>query len=73
MHTTFEVTVTGQYGGDLQTTFVNGVADFIHQRAGVTDTGGAAVADQVEAQAVQFGAQISRVQVVGYDLGARCQ
>src|SRR5699024_2720366 len=64
-----EVPVTGQDRGDRQVVVVHGLGDRRQQRAGVADAGGAAVADQVEAQLVQVRGQAGTFVVVGDDLG----
>ena len=50
---------------------VDGLGDLLRQRAGVADAGGAAVADEVEAELVEVRGEARLVEVVGDDLGAR--
>ncbi len=50
--------------------FDDGLLDRRGQRAGVADAGGAAVADQVEAELVQVGLQAGLVQIIGHDARA---
>ena len=57
----------------MQVAGIDGVADGLGQRPGVADAGGAAVADQVEAERVQVPLQPGRLEVVGHHLGARRQ
>jgi hypothetical protein len=49
------------------------VGDRRIERAGVADTGGAAVAGQVEAERIEIALDIRLFQIVGHDLGARRQ
>ncbi len=66
-----EVAVAGEHRGDREVVLVDRLGDLVRQRAGVADAGGAAVADQVEADLVEVGGQARLVEVVGDDLGAR--
>ncbi len=66
-----EVAVAGEHRGDGQVVVVDGLGDLLRQRAGVADAGGAAVADEVEADLVEVGGQARLVEVVGDDLRAR--
>ena len=70
MHAAFEVAVAGQHRGDGQVMFLNGLLDWVRQRAGVADAGGAAVADQVETQLVEVFGQPGGGEVFGHHLGA---
>ncbi|MNF74443.1 hypothetical protein D3C84_564740 [compost metagenome] len=70
MHTALEVAVAGQHRADDQIVGAHAVGDGRRQRAGVADAGGAAVADQVEAELVEVGRQAGLGQVVGDHLGA---
>ena len=66
-----EVAVAGEHRGDGQVVVVDRLGDLLRQRAGVADAGGAAVADEVEADLVEVRGQARLVEVVGDDLGAR--
>ena len=68
-----EVAVARQHGRDGQVVGVDGLGDLGQQRPGVADAGGAAVADELVAQGVQVVLQPRGLEVVGDDLGARCQ
>ena len=65
-----EVAVAGEHRGDREVVLVDGLGDLLRQRAGVADAGGAAVADEVEAELVQVRGQAGPLVVVGDDLGA---
>ena len=45
-----EVAVAAEHGGDDEVVRLDGLGDGVGQRAAVADAGGAAVADQVEAE-----------------------
>ena len=66
-----EVAVAGEHRGDGEVVVVDGLGDLLRQRAGVADAGGAAVADEVEADLVEVRGEPRLVEVVGDDLGAR--
>ena len=66
-----EVAVAGEHRGDDEILVVDGVGDLLGQRAGVADAGGAAVADEVEAERVEIVLQAGLVEIVGDDLRAR--
>src|SRR5690606_30056669 len=65
----FEVAVTGQHRGDREVVVVDRLGNLLRQRTGVANAGGAAVADEVEAQLVQVRGQAGTLVVVGDDLG----
>ena len=65
----FEVAVAGEHGGDGKVVGLDGLGDLGVQRAGVADAGGAAVADDVEAELLQVRGQARLLVVVGDDLG----
>ena len=73
MDPAFEVAVAGKHRGCHQVALADAPADVLRQGAGVADTGGAAVADDIEAQLVQVGAESRPVQVVPHHEGARRQ
>ena len=66
----FEIAVAGEHGGADEVTFLDGALDGRVERAGVADAGGAAVADGLEAELVEFLGQAGGVEVVGDDAGA---
>ncbi len=66
-----EVAVAGEHRRHGQVMVVDGLGDLLGQRARVADAGGAAVADEVEADLVEVGGEPRLVEVVGDDLGAR--
>ena len=70
VHPALEIAVARQHRGTDQTVVVDGFRDAVRQRARVADTGGAAVADQVEAHGVQIRLQASGGQIVGDHLRA---
>ena len=65
-----EVPVAGQHGDDGEVVVVDRLADRRRQRPGVADAGGAAVADEVEAELVQVRDQAGPLVVVHDDLRA---
>jgi hypothetical protein len=65
-----EVAVAAEDGDGDQAVLVDGFGDVGGQRAGVADAGGAAVADDVEAQLFEVGEQAGFGVVVGDDAGA---
>src|SRR5699024_4306042 len=64
-----EVPVPGEDRDDREVVFIDDLGDLLRQRAGVTDTGGAAIADEVEAELLQVRPQVRLVVVVRDDLG----
>ena len=66
-----EVAVPREHRGDRQVVVVDGLRDLLGQRSGVADAGGAAVADQEEAQLLQIRPQPGLVVVVADHLRAR--
>ena len=73
MDTAFEVAVAGEHGADGQIALFNRGFNLVGQRPGVTDTGGAAVAHQVEAELVEIRRQLRDRQIVGNHFGTRRQ
>ena len=73
MHPPLEVAVARQHRSDGQVGAADGFLDGIVQRPGVADAGGAAVADQVEAELVQVRCQSCGLEVIGDHLRARRQ
>src|SRR5699024_6009176 len=67
----FEVTVTGQNCGCCQVVFVDGVRDLIRQCAGVTNTGGATEAREIEAHCLKVLPQVCATEVTVNNLGTR--
>ena len=51
----FEVAVSGEHRSDHQFFLVDGLRNFVRQRPGVADAGGASVADEMEFQFLQIG------------------
>ncbi len=69
----FEVAVARDHCGGDQPVVVDRLADRLSQGTGVADAGGAAIADQIEADVVEVALEPRFDQVVGDDLAARCQ
>ena len=67
----FEVAVAREHGRGDEVVLVDRFGDFLRQRAGIADAGGAAEADQVEAQRVEILLQSRLLVVVGNHLRAR--
>ena len=70
MDARFEVAIAGKDGGGDEIEFVDRFFDPRVERTGVADAGGAAVADDVEAELVEIGLQPGFVQVIGDDARA---
>ena len=73
MDAALEVAVARQHRGDHEIAFIHSLGDRVGQRAGVADAGGAAVADQIEAERLEIVHEAGLAQVVGHHLGARGQ
>ena len=71
MDAAFEVTVAGQHGADDEIIRIHRVRDLVDQRAGITDTGRAAEADDVKAERIEIVLQFSLGQIVTHHLAAR--
>ena len=69
-HAAFEIAVAGQHRGGDQSLVVDGLGDRRRQRTGIADAGGAAEADQVEADLVEFLLQTRLVEILGDHLAA---
>src|SRR5699024_10858722 len=67
----FEVTGTGQNCGCCHVVFVDGVRDLIWQWAGVTNTGGATEAREIEAHCLKVLPQVCATEVPVHNLGTR--
>src|SRR5699024_3150856 len=67
----FEVTVTRQNCGCSQVVLVDGIRDLIWEWAGVTDTGGATKAGEVEAHSLKVLPQVRATEVTVNDLRTR--
>ena len=65
-----EVAVAGQHRDDREVVLADRGRDLLGQRAGVADAGGAAVADQVEAELLQVRQQAGLLVVVRDDLAS---
>src|SRR3546814_6424877 len=68
MHPALEIPVAGEHRADGEVLGLDGVVDRLGQRAGVADAGGAAIADEVEAERVEVVLQICRLEIVRDDL-----
>ena len=71
MDARLEVAVAGEHRGADQVVLHDGLLDRLRQRAGIADAGGAAVADDVEAELLQVGQQAGCLQVFGHDARSR--
>ena len=67
----FEVAVAGQHRRGDQIVLVDGLGDFLRQRSGIADAGGAAEADQIEAELVEVLLQAGFRQIFADHLRAR--
>ena len=67
----FEVAIAREHRGGDQIVLVDRLGDFLRQRTGIADAGGAAEADQVEAERVEILLQAGFLVVVGDHLRAR--
>ena len=68
-----EIAIAGQHRGGDQVLVVDGLGNLRRQRAGIADAGGAAEADQVEAELVEILLQAGLVEIFGDHLRARRQ
>ena len=66
----FEVAVAGQHRGGDQIVLVDRFGNLRRQRAGIADAGGAAEADEVEAELVEILLQAGLLEIFGDDLRA---
>ena len=66
--TTLEIAISRKNRTGHKVTGINRFGDMFGHGAGVADTGGAAVTDNVKAQRLQVAEQFCLVQVVGYHL-----
>ena len=64
VHPRFEVAVSGQNGGGHEIVVADGLLNFRMERAGVSDAGGATVADNIEAELIEVRLQAGLVQVI---------
>ena len=68
---TFEVAIAAEDGDSDERVVFDGFRNVVGERAGVSDTGGAAVADGIEAELVEPLGEAGFVVIVGDDAGAR--
>ena len=68
-----EVAVARQHRDHREVVVLDGLADLGDERAGVADAGGAAVADEVEAELVEVRREAGLLVVVADDLRARAR
>ena len=73
MDTGFEVAVTREHGSRDEVAVLDGAFDVGVERTGVTDTGRAAVADEIEAELIKVARELNLVEVIGDHAGARGQ
>ena len=66
----FEVAVTREHGSRDEVAVFDRAFDVGVERAGITDAGRAAVADEIEAELVEVARELNLVEVVGDDAGA---
>ena len=67
MDATFEVAVSGQCCGDDEVPALDLLGYLGRKRAGISDAGGAAVADEIEAELVEIGREPGALVVSGHD------
>ena len=60
VHAAFEIAVARQHRGGDQIVLVDRLGNRLRQRAGIADAGGAAIADEVEAERVEIILQAGR-------------
>lgn len=70
MNTPFEVTVTGEHCPDGQIAFFDRFFDRFRQWTGVTDTGGATISHQIEAELVEVRRQAGMGQIIRHHFRA---
>ena len=64
VNTALKVTVTGKHRANRQIALLDGILNRIRQRAGVTDTGGTAIADEVKTKLVKIRRKTRMGQIV---------
>ena len=69
MHTGFEVSVSREYGGGDEVTFLDGIFNFWCEGTGVTNAGGAAVTNGLEAELIEFRLELGGVKIIGDNPG----
>ena len=69
-HPAFEIAVARQHADRDQIVLVDRLADRLGQRARIADAGGAAVADEVEAERVQILAKAAGVEIIADHLAS---
>ena len=70
MHAGFEVAVPGEHGGGDDVLAFDDIFNARIKRAGVADAGGAAVADGLKAELVEFDLEAGLGEVIGHDTAA---
>ena len=71
MDPTLEVPVAAQHRDHIEFFLLDGGLDLVtRERTAVADAGGAAIADEVEAELLQVSHEAGRLEVVGHDSGA---
>ena len=73
VHPAFEVPVARQNRGHRQVAFIDGVGDRFRQGAGIADTGGAAIADKIEAKRIEIVLQARLFEIIADHLRAGCE
>ncbi len=68
-----EIAVAGEHRPGHQVALDDGVGDRLGQRPGIADAGGAAIADEIEAELIEILVEAGILQIVGDHLGARRQ
>ena len=66
VNTAFKIAIAREHTGANDIVTRDGVGDLRFQRAGITDAGGAAVADRVEADSLEVVNQRRLLEVVGH-------
>ena len=72
-HASFEIAVAREHADRDQVVVVDRLADRLGQRPRIADAGGAAIADEVEAERVQVLAEAALVEIVGDHLASRAR
>ena len=66
----FEIAIAAEHRDGDEIIVLDGFADRFGERAAVADAGGAAVADEIEAERIEIGPQAGFFDVIGDDFGA---
>ena len=73
MNARFEIAIAGKHLGGDEIVFADGFIDGRGQRAGIAYAGGAAVANEVEAQLIEIFLKTGFVEIIAHHAGTGCE